>query len=121
MTRGLLAERDEGAWKIILSCVSKVAGLGSAERNWKETKIVQTPTRNQLKSAKVAKLTTLVGHHCAAKSERRRARLARAGKLWTEDDFETLKLARFGISTLALSGAIKPNRVFRACRERCDS
>ena len=42
---------------------------------------VKTPTRNQLGSDKLAKLTTLVGHHCAAKSERRRARLARAGKL----------------------------------------
>jgi len=78
-------------------------------------------TRNQLKSAKVAKLATLVGHHCTAKSERHQARLAGAGKLWTEDDFETLKLTRFGIDASALSGATKPKRVFMAWRETWES
>ena len=68
-----------------------------------------------------AKLTTLIHQNCAAISERRRARLARAGKLCTEDDIETLKLARFGINTSALSGATKPKHVFRAWRERSDS
>ena len=106
-----------------LACLvlSKIVGLGSSERNWKELKRVKTPTRNALGSDKLAKLTTLVGHHCAAKSERRRARLARAGKLWTEDDFETLNLKKFGIDTSALSGKTKPKRVFRAWRETWES
>ena len=101
-----------------LACIVlfKVIGLGSADRNWKELKRVETPTRNQLKSAKVAKLTTLVGHHCTAKSYWHWARLARAGKLWTDDNVEILKLARFGIDTSALSGVTKPNHVIRAWR-----
>ena len=77
-----------------LNCLvfSKIVGLGSSERNWKELKRAKTPTRNQLEMEKLVKLTTIVDHHCGAKSERRRARLARACKLWTEDDFE-LELA----------------------------
>jgi len=92
--------------------LSKIVGLGSSERHWKELKRVKTPTRNWLKTDKLAKLTTLIGHHCATKSKRRRAMLARAGKLWTEDDFETLNLQKFGIDTSALSGKTKPKRVF---------
>ena len=72
----------------------KVGRLDSIEQNWKELKRVKTVTKNQSKSDKVAKLTTLVDHHCTAKSEPHQARLARAGKLWTEDDFEILKLTR---------------------------
>ena len=90
--------------------LSKIVGLGSSKRNWKELKRAKTPAKNQLKTDKLEKLTTLVGHHYGAKSERRRARLARADKLWTEDDFETLNLKKFGIDTSALSGKTKPNR-----------
>ena len=106
-----------------LACLvlSKIVGLGSSERNWKELKRAKTPTMNQLRSDKLAKLTTPVSHHCAAKSKRRRARLARAGKLWTEDDFETLKLQKFRIGMSALSGKTKPKRVFRAWRETWES
>jgi len=101
--------------------LSNIVGLGSSERNWKKLKRVKTPTRNQLKTDKLAKLTTLVGHHCAAKSERHRARLARAGKLWAEDDFETLNLQKFGINTSALSAKTKPKQVFQARRETWES
>jgi len=78
---------------------------------------VKTPKKNQLKTEKLEKLTTLVGHHYDAKSELHWTRLARAGKLWTEDDFETLNLKKFGIDTSALSGETKPKRDFQAWRE----
>ena len=77
---------------------------------------MKTATNDQLKYVDVAKLTTLVGHHCAAKSERRGARLARAGKLWTEDDFETLQLTRYRIDASTLSDKTKPKQVFGAWR-----
>ena len=76
--------------RIACLVLSKIIRLGSSERNWKELKRVKTPTKNWLKTDKLEKLTTLVGHHCGAKSKRRRARLARAGKFCTEDDFESL-------------------------------
>jgi len=47
--------------------------------------------------------------------------LARASKLWTEDDFETLNLQKFRIDTLALSGKTKPKRVFQAWKETWES
>ena len=87
--------------------VSKILGTGSAERIFKETKRVQTPTRNILHPEKTMKLTTIVGNHCGTKAERRRERINRAGKLFTDKDFETLKLDRYGVETGVLSGATK--------------
>ena len=54
-----------------LACIesSNICGFGGAEHNWKEVTRVKTPTRNQLGSDKIAKLTTLVGCNCATKPE----------------------------------------------------
>ena len=62
-------------------------------------------------------MTTIVGEHCADKAVRRRERENRVGRLWTEEDFETLNLDKFGIDVEVLAGNKKPSRLFRAWKE----
>ena len=80
--------------------LSKICGVCGAKRKWKENRQVKRPTRNQLGSEEIAKLIALVGHHCATKSQHQRERMARAGKLWTAEDFDTIKLEKFGVDML---------------------
>ena len=75
--------------------VPKIIGTWSAERSFKETKRVQTPTRNILHPEKTMKLTTIVGNHCGTKEERSRGRMNKDGKLITDEDFETLEFDRY--------------------------
>ena len=42
------------------------------------------------------------------------ARIARAGKLGTEDEFEMIKLGNFGVDMSAMFSVTKPNNVIRA-------
>ena len=106
-----------------LACLvcSKIVGIGAAERKWKEVKRVKTAQRNRLGAEKTAKLTLLVGTNCSRKADARRERMARAGRLWNDDDFETMKLEQFGIDVDVLSGAKKPKRIFRAWMEDWES
>ena len=60
--------------------MSKILGTGSAERNFKEVKIIHSAARNRLTPLKTGKLTTIVGNHCGERAERRRVRVNKAGK-----------------------------------------
>ena len=75
-----------------------------------------------LESEKVKKESILKGQHCAAKSARRREAQSEARKLWTEEDFETLGLDRFGVDVAKLKDTTpKPKKIFRAWREGWES
>ena len=78
--------------RIAHNLTSNVIGIGAAKCNWKEANMVKTPTRNHLGLAKTSEVTTLVGNNCIAKTDRHRVKMARVGKLWTDTDFETMKL-----------------------------
>ena len=43
-------------------------------------------------------------------------RMARAGKLWTEDDVETMALKTFRVDVLAMFSITRLNHIFRRCR-----
>ena len=103
----------------LLACrvLSKVSGIGAAERNWKDLKRVVTAGRNRTKPKRSKKMTTIVGHHCAFKAKRRRERESRAGRVWNDDDFRCLKLDKFGIDVEVLAGEKKAKTIFRAWKE----
>ena len=109
--------------KLACLILSKILGIGSAERHWKDVKRVASSSgRYKLDSDKVKMESTLVGQHCAAKSARCRESQSKAGKLWTEDDFETLRLDRFGVDVDKLKNPTpRPQEIFRACRETWES
>ena len=102
-----------------LGCLvlSKIVGIGSAERSWKVTKSVLTPKRNRLNSISTKKQSTIVGEHQQDKSVRRRERDSRVGKIWCENDFKTLKLDKFGIDVETLYIDENPTKIFRAWKE----
>ena len=102
-----------------LACrvLSKVSGIGSAERNWKEFKRVSTPARNRTHPERTKMMCTVIGHHCAFKASRRREKESRAGRLWNDRDFTCLKLDKYGIDVEVLAGEKRPKRIFRAWKE----
>ena len=98
-------------------------GIGLVERHWKDVKrVVLLSGRYKLDSEKVKKESTLVGQHCAAKSARCREAQSKAGKLWTEEGFETLGLDRFCVDVDKLKDPTpKPTKIFRAWQETWES
>ena len=89
-----------------LACavLSKPLGIGASERSWKDVKKILMPTRNKTDHGRSVKMTTIVGEHCADKVARCRERENCVGRLWTEEDFETLKLDKYGIEVVGLAG-----------------
>ena len=112
MARALLSQVHQSG----IVC-SKILGIGSVERAWKDVKKIKMPSRNRTLPERTRRMTTIVGHHCANRAARRREREARAGRLWDEADFATLKLDKYGIDTEVLARTKKPKRIFRALLE----
>mmetsp|Transcript_5832 Transcript_5832/g.13306 ORF Transcript_5832/g.13306 Transcript_5832/m.13306 type:complete len:319 (+) Transcript_5832:571-1527(+) len=107
-----------------LAClvVSKILGIGSAERNWKEYKMVKAG-RHRLGSLKNKKGAVIYGINCEERAKVRRAALSSAGRLWEDEDFEGCKMNLFCqpiIDQLAMkkSGQNNAPRIFRTWRER---
>ena len=77
-------------------------------------KRVYLTAQNRFTPVKTGKLTTIVGNHCGEKAERRRVRVNKAGKLWSDEDVGSLKLDNRGVEVDVVSYGLKPKRVFRA-------
>jgi len=111
--------RTEVPGKLACLTTSKNLGIGSAERHWKIMKRAKTGQSARL-SAESAKKQSLV--YGAAMQQRARFRvkkLSDAGKLWRDEDFETLKLDHFcgEIVESARELPVTPARIFRAWEE----
>ena len=109
--------RTQVLGRLVCIVVSKILGTGSAERNFKEVKRVHSASQNRLTPVKTGKLTTIVGSHCGEKAERRRVRVNKAGTLWSDEDFGSLKLDNRGVEVDVVSNGLIPKRVFCAWRE----
>ena len=108
-----------------LAClvVSKILGIGSAERNWKEYKLIKSGNRHRLGSLKNKKAAVIYGVNCEERARVRRAALSSAGRLWEDKDFEGCKMNAFCQPIIdelikKKSGQKNAPRVFRAWRER---
>ena len=104
--------------KLACLVLSKILGIGSTERHWKDVKQVQSQYRCRLNAENIKKESTIVGMYCAERGEIRRKSQARAGKLWEENDFESLGLDKFGVDVERLTAPTKePTRIVRAWKE----
>ena len=79
--------------------------------------------RYKLEPEKIKKESTLVAQHCASRAARRRELQSKAGKLWTEEDFDELGLDKFGVNVAKLKAPppTKPKKIFRAWNERWEN
>ena len=108
--------------KLACLVLSKILGVGTAERNWKQVKLIKAGQRSSISSDKTKKQVTLYGQNCQLKADARAHKLSSAGKLWEEDDFKTMKMDLYCKDTWQALDVQRttdvPERMFRCWRER---
>lgn len=77
-----------------LACLvlSKNLGIGSAERHWKLVKAAKAGQRARLGEEKTKKCALVHGVSMHQRARHKEKKLQAAGKIWTDEDFESLKL-----------------------------
>ena len=77
-----------------MACIvtSKILGIGSAERNWKQVKRVKSGQSMNTKIDTTTKKVTIHGEYLHRKATALRAKTSAAGKLWTKEDFRHCKM-----------------------------
>jgi hypothetical protein len=84
-------------WLGKLACIvlSKMLGIGEAERIWKVNKQVRGGQRSRLTPEKTKKQSTIAAAHSLNKSLAKSAAMKRRGKLMDDKDFQALELGEF--------------------------
>ncbi len=104
-----------------LGCLttSKNLGIGSAERHWKIVKASKKGQRAKLSTDKAKKSSLVYGAAMQQRARHRESKLRTAGKLWTDADFETLKLDFYCTDIVESVNALPKAqaRIFRAWEE----
>jgi hypothetical protein len=101
--------------------LSKILGIGSAERNWKQVKKLKSGDRSNLSMNVTSKITNVYGQYQQMKARSRQDEMSSVGKLWTEEDFHCMKLDVFcGDITKSLEddARMATMRTFRNWNER---
>lgn len=80
-----------------LACLvtSKILGIGTAERNWKQVKAVKVGQRTNTSILKAKYQVMIYSQYQQMKAQARIIRMSCAGKLWTDDDFKCCKMDEF--------------------------
>ena len=80
-----------------LACIvtSKILGIGTAERNWKQFKEAKSGKMVNLGNEKAKKKAVIYGEYQQKKARLRKEKLSAAGKMWTDEDFECCKMDAF--------------------------
>jgi len=110
------------------ACVvtSKIAGIGSTERQWRDVKMLKNGQRAHLSSSAVRIQATLYGDHCARQAGIKRDRILEANGrtekglcIWENQDLETCGMDACGIDIRAEIAASKPaaRRQFKLWKE----
>jgi hypothetical protein len=84
-------------WLGKLACIvlSKMLGIGEAERIWKVNKQIRGGQRSRLSPEKTKKQSTIAAAHSLNKSLAKSAATKRRGKLMDDKDFQALELGEF--------------------------
>ena len=77
-----------------LACrvLSKILGIGTAERNWKQVKAVKLGQRVNTTMDKPTKQVLIYAQHQQARAHAKMNNRATAGTLWDDGDFESMKM-----------------------------
>ena len=80
-----------------LACLvhSKILGIGTAERNWKQVKGVKSGQRVNTGIDKTKKQVLIFAQYQQTRAQARMTKLAAAGKLWEDEDFASMKMDPF--------------------------
>ncbi len=75
--------------------LSKILGIGTAKRNWKQVKKIKYGDRAILGNKVTAKITNVYGQYQQVKSRNRDDQRSSVGRLWTEEDLHCMKMDVF--------------------------
>jgi hypothetical protein len=77
-----------------LACLitSKILGIGTVERKWKQIKAVKLGQRTNTGMDKTKKQVMIYSQYQQMKAQARIQKLSCAGKLWDDDDFKSMKM-----------------------------
>ncbi len=101
-----------------LACLvlSKILGIGTAERNWKQVKKIKYGDCANLGNKVTAKITNVYGQYQQVKSCYRDDQRSSVGSLWTEEDLYCMKIDVFCadiVVSLDTDARIQNMRTFR--------
>jgi hypothetical protein len=71
--------------------LSKILGIDTAERNWKQVKKIKYRDHANLGNKVTAKITNVYGQYQQVKSHNRDDQRSSVGRLWTEEDLHCMK------------------------------
>lgn len=108
-----------------LACLvtSKILGIGTAERNWKQVKAVKSGQRTNTSVIKAKHQVMVYSQYQQMKAKARTVKMSCASKLWTDEDFKCCKMDIFCgdiEAGLTRESAARDSEVrnFRAWQER---
>jgi hypothetical protein len=107
--------------KLACLVLSKILGIGTAERNWKQVKKLKSGDRSNLSMAVTSKITNVYGQYQQMKARSRQQHMSSVGKLWTEEDFHTMKMDLYCgdiADSLDRDNRMATMRIFRNWNER---
>ena len=81
--------------KLACLVLSKILGIGTAERNWKQVKAVKSGQRVNTGMDKTKKQVLIYAQYQQTRAQARMTKLAAAGKLWEDEDFASMKMDSF--------------------------
>jgi hypothetical protein len=81
--------------KLACLVLSKILGIGTAERNWKQVKAVKSGQRSNTGIDKTKKQVLIYAQYQQARAQARIKKLSTAGKLWEDEDFESMKMDEY--------------------------
>jgi hypothetical protein len=81
--------------KLACLVLSKIIGMGTAKRTWKQVKKIKYGDRANLGNEVTAKITNVYGQYQQVKSRNRDDQRLSVGRLWTEKDLHCMKMDVF--------------------------
>jgi hypothetical protein len=81
--------------KLACLVLSKILGMGTAKRNWKQVKKIKYGDHANLGNEVTAKIANVYGQYQQVKLCNRDDQRSSAGRLWTEEDLHFMKMDVF--------------------------
>jgi hypothetical protein len=78
--------------KLACLVLSKISGIETAERNWKQVKAVKSGQRVNTTIDKTRKQVLVYGQYQQICAQALASKLSSAGKLWDDDDLHTMEM-----------------------------
>ncbi len=117
----ILSQQQKVLGKLACLGLSKILGIGTAERNWKQVKAVKSGQRVNTGIGKTKKQVLIFTQYQQTHAQARMTRLAVAGKLWEDEDFASMKMDPFCKEikeSLQAGQNEKEGRILRLWQER---